>query len=315
MPVPFFSTIIPCYNRADLVARTLDSVFAQEFPDQEVLVVDDGSTDGTLDVLARYGGRLKVLHQANKGPGAARNMGLREARGDYVAFLDSDDLWFPWSLATYARVIRDHGAPAFLGGAARWFQREEELQQVRPAAVKVERFPDFLSTAARPLFFGMSWFVVRRDVLNEVGGLVDRWVNAEDVELRLRLGTAAGFCMLEEPFTLGYRVHPGNATLNVGRTFHGVCHMVRQEKSQGYPGGARRRWPRRRIITRHARTTSLDCLRAGAVGQGWALYRETLGWNLAQLRLRYLLAFPVLALAAWRRQKAPATGDARQARP
>ncbi|NEP84931.1 MAG: glycosyltransferase family 2 protein, partial [Okeania sp. SIO3B3] len=93
--MPCVSVIIPAYNRADLIGETVDSVLAQTHPDIEIIVIDDGSTDNTADVLATYGSALRVIRQANAGQQAARNAGIRAATGDYIAFLDSDDLWLP----------------------------------------------------------------------------------------------------------------------------------------------------------------------------------------------------------------------------
>jgi len=90
------SVVIPTYNRANSVEQTLSSCFEQSFKDFEIVIVDDGSSDDTLDVLARLtDSRLVVVAQENAGPAAARNHGMRVARGDYIAFLDSDDIWFP----------------------------------------------------------------------------------------------------------------------------------------------------------------------------------------------------------------------------
>src|SRR5437660_10167324 len=100
-----FSVVIPTYNRVDLLAQTLDSVWCQDFTDFEVVVVDDGSNDGTREYLRGLGDRIRVVQQANGGPGAARNAGIREASGNYVALLDSDDLWFQWTLKAFARAI------------------------------------------------------------------------------------------------------------------------------------------------------------------------------------------------------------------
>src|SRR5215510_13897684 len=102
--MPIFSIIIPTYNRLPYLKKTLDSIWEQSFTDFEVIVVDDGSTDGTADYLRELGGSVELLRQENRGPGAARNLGVMHARGEYIAFLDSDDLWFPWPLKTYAAV-------------------------------------------------------------------------------------------------------------------------------------------------------------------------------------------------------------------
>ena len=86
--MPTLSVIIPNYNRAGLIGETLDNVFAQTRPPDEVIVVDDGSTDASVAVIERYGSRVRLIRQANAGPGAARNRGLAEARGDLIQFMD-----------------------------------------------------------------------------------------------------------------------------------------------------------------------------------------------------------------------------------
>ena len=89
---PEFSVVIPTYNRLDYLKQALSSVWAQTFTDYEIIVVDDGSNDGTREYLHGLRSKLRILSQPNSGPGAARNIGLREAQGDYIALLDSDDL-------------------------------------------------------------------------------------------------------------------------------------------------------------------------------------------------------------------------------
>ncbi|MFO8127099.1 glycosyltransferase family 2 protein [Yoonia sp.] len=89
------SAIIPTYNRAHCVGEAIDSVLAQDPPADEVIVINDGSTDSTPEILAGYGNRITVIHQKNAGSGAARTAGLHHARCDWITFLDSDDLWYP----------------------------------------------------------------------------------------------------------------------------------------------------------------------------------------------------------------------------
>src|SRR5262249_5752090 len=88
----FFSVIIPTFNRGALLSSTLVSIFAQRLADFEIIVVDDGSTDGTKDYLASLGRKIRFFRQPTQGPGAARNLGARHATGSYLCFLDSDDL-------------------------------------------------------------------------------------------------------------------------------------------------------------------------------------------------------------------------------
>src|SRR5262249_22901776 len=117
---PKFSVIIPAYNRLNFLQQALNSVWTQIFTDYEVVVVDDGSADGTWDWLVAQGKRIRAIRQPNRGPGAARNRGAREAQGDYVALLDCDDLWFPWTLDVFAWAIQNHGYPTILAG--KWFE-------------------------------------------------------------------------------------------------------------------------------------------------------------------------------------------------
>jgi len=97
--VNLISCIVPVYNGAAFLAEAIDSILGQTHRPLEIIIVDDGSTDGTAGVIAGYGDRVIVLRQDNAGPGAARNRGLEAARGDYLAFLDADDLWAPQKLA------------------------------------------------------------------------------------------------------------------------------------------------------------------------------------------------------------------------
>src|SRR4051812_32406172 len=138
--MPFFSIVIPTFNRARLLREALESVFAQEFTDYEVLVVDDGSTDDTQAELARHGERVRVLRQENQGQGAARNLGIEHATGSYVVFLDSDDVWFPWTLAVWRQAIHMYGGPSVVMGTPETFQHTEELTRVRSEPLRAHAF-------------------------------------------------------------------------------------------------------------------------------------------------------------------------------
>ena len=117
MSGPRFSVIIPAYNSAATLARAIDSVLAQTAPAYEILVVDDASPDATAGVVAAYGERVRYLRrERNAGVSAARNFGAREARGDWLAFLDADDWYYPARLATHAAWLQEDPALDFLTG-------------------------------------------------------------------------------------------------------------------------------------------------------------------------------------------------------
>jgi len=113
---PCFSVIIPAYNSEATLARAIDSVLTQSYPAQEIIVVDDGSTDGTADVAARYGQKLRYIRQENAGVSSARNHGAQAACGDWLAFLDADDWYYPDRLRLHAEWIQEDAALDFLTG-------------------------------------------------------------------------------------------------------------------------------------------------------------------------------------------------------
>jgi glycosyltransferase involved in cell wall biosynthesis len=295
MSTPTFSVIIPAYNRRDLLMDALDSVWQQRFKDFEVIVVDDGSTDGTTEYLRSLDGRLRFLVQHNVGPGRARNRGLEIAQGTYIAFLDSDDVWFPWTLETYATVTRKHDCPSFIAGKPFRFDTAESVRDPIFDALRTERFEDYLESGNEWRWWGVSSFVIRNDVIRAAGGFSVENMNGEDADLALRLGEARSFVQVISPFTFGYREHPFNATKDLEKTLAGVRHMIQREKSGEYPGGRPRAKQRWRILTRHVRPVSMDCLRQGRTGDAWQSYRSTLRWHIRLGRWKYLLGFPVEA--------------------
>ena len=108
MSPPTVSTVIAAYNAERTIARTLESALSQEWDAHEVVVVNDGSTDSTSAILERYRGRIRIVDQLNQGAAAARNTGVEQARGKYVAFLDSDDLWLPGKLAAMVPALEQN---------------------------------------------------------------------------------------------------------------------------------------------------------------------------------------------------------------
>ena len=111
------SVIIPTYNRANYVGAAVQSALAQTYPNVEVIVVDDGSTDNTRDVLAEFGSRITYVHKENEGTAAAaRNVAMRHARGEYIALLDSDDVWLPDKLTLQMQFVRQHPEVGLVSG-------------------------------------------------------------------------------------------------------------------------------------------------------------------------------------------------------
>jgi len=259
-------------------------VLAQQCSDQEIIVVDDGSTDHTREVLAGYGGRIIVLHQENRGAAAARNAGIARASGRYIALIDSDDLWPPWTLATYKTVIDNHGEPAFIASHTQAFNNDPpKLEQ---DALRCTTYNDYYASSASGSWVPLCGVAVRTDIMRQVGSLADHRHNYEETDLWLKLGVAPGspgFVRIEKPTCSMRREHDQRVTLDTTQSVKGILYLIDQEKRGNYPGGTARRRERLKILTRHVRPLSIQCLRMGARG-GWRLYRETFAWRLAMSR-------------------------------
>ena len=189
------------------------SVLAQTVQDFEVLVVNDGSTDGTGEMVQSIADpRVRLLTQQNGGASAARNKGIQSATGEWVAFLDADDVWLPQKLETQLRCMHaKQGCLASQGGA--YFVDKNLVPQTLRRCVPVEQ-PLLTFLRFQNLPNAASSWVVKRDLFEEIGGFDTGLVMHEDWDLSLRLARHANPLCIDVPLTL-YRVHPGNRSLDV----------------------------------------------------------------------------------------------------
>jgi hypothetical protein len=224
MEPPLVSVIIPAFNAEATLGETLRSVFAQTHQRLEILAVDDGSTDGTaalVESLARTEPRLSLIRQANAGVAAARNAGLAQARGDYVAWLDADDLWRPTKIAKQLAVFA--AAPKPLGfvytgyrlidADGRVIRNPRTLADVSGATVRRQ--------IATTYFTNVSSIMAPRGLAQALGGHDPRlrgWgiEGAEDLLLQLRLALRAPAGCVREAL-VGYRMHGANMSRAVAR--------------------------------------------------------------------------------------------------
>lgn len=291
-----FSVIIPTYNRVEYLRATLDSVRQQTFKDFEVIVVDDGSTDGTAAYVSSLEGTVSFIQQTNAGPAAARNRGAEVARGTYLAFLDSDDLWFPWTLENAASVTNAVENPAIVSGPLFPFTDTSELKGIVPVPVAYQTYPNYLLSSRDLHFVGSCAMVVRRDSFLSVGGFLKENMHGEDHDLTLRLGTSGKFVMIQAPAYVAYRRHDANMTMSLQKTVKGVERLLNQECKGAYPGGNSHRRNRQQILGSHVRPVAVACARSGLQSDAWDLYRRTFFWHMALFRLKFLLGFPLTSL-------------------
>ena len=277
IPTPSVTIIIPTYNRAHVLGQTLDSVQQQSFSDYEVVLVDDGSQDDTRRVVSNHAMPIRYIYQPNKGVSEARNHAVRVARGEFLAFLDSDDLW----------------EPTFL---------ERSVTRLRTQADEVLVYTDFVSVNAKgrtlrghrkrpsgghvtaPLFASVfihtSAVVARRLAIIDAGGFDPNLSHNEDYDLWLRLSLRHRFGLIPEPLCLR-RCHAESLSRN------GCTPQIRLDKARllehFYEAGGGRCWisPElaRRRLGKLYYTAAKAMLKAGEARQADSVFRQALQWN------------------------------------
>jgi glycosyltransferase involved in cell wall biosynthesis len=203
--VPLVSVIIPTYNRADLVQEALASVKAQTYRDFEIVVVDDGGTDGTFEALAA-GPELRVLrHPGRRGVAAARNLGVAAARGEWLAFLDSDDLWLPDKLARQIFLLEAQPELLICQTEETWVRRGVRVN--KPSAHRKVAGRIFLPSLTRCMI-SPSAVILHRRLLQDHGGSEATLPAAEDYDLWLRLTWRYEVGLVDEPLVIKRGGHP-----------------------------------------------------------------------------------------------------------
>jgi len=181
---PLVSVILPTYNRVRFLQEAIDSVLAQDYAPIELLVVDDGSTDGTAQLLESYGDRVMVLHQANAGVSAARNQGIRRASGQFIALLDSDDYWLPAKLTAQVDFFNTHPGAVLCQTEEIWIRNGV---RVNPKA-RHRKMSGMIFEQSLPLcLISPSATMLRRSLLDEVGLFDESLPACEDYDLWLRI--------------------------------------------------------------------------------------------------------------------------------
>ncbi len=199
------SVIIPTYNRAGLLVEALDSVLAQTRPADEIIVVDDGSTDHTPHRLAPYRPHISLVHQPRRGVSAARNRGIRMARGRWIAFLDSDDLWLPEKLGIQEQYLARHPRCLIVQTDEIWMRNGKRWNPKRYHRKPRGRcFPRLLERC----LISPSAVMMSRRLLLDVGLFDESLPACEDYDLWLRIGCRHPIGLIEEPLVVKRGGHP-----------------------------------------------------------------------------------------------------------
>jgi glycosyltransferase involved in cell wall biosynthesis len=204
---PKVSVVIPTFNRAALIVNALKSVFAQTYQDYEIIVVDDGSTDGTQEILKPYSQRIRYVYQENRGASAAQNKGIEFAKGEWISILASDDEWLPTKLERQFLALAETGGGSqacftdctFVGNTD-FSQTAFELGGFTEHGRSVGILNNTLHyVLARHAIIYVQSLLVRKPLIAELGGFDEAMIVSEDTDLLLRLALRTTFCFVAEP--------------------------------------------------------------------------------------------------------------------
>ncbi len=243
-----FSVIIATYNREDYLQQAIDSVLAQTFTDYEFIVVDDGSTDKTQDLIQSYGTKIRNIRQVNQGSEMAYKAGVSQANGEYMAFLDSDDYFLPNALATYDKIIKALDSPPLIVGAMQRFVQNEDVNMdtiCMDGDIEVFKYRDYLS---KDMSIGLaqSRIVMKKTLFEEAQKStgVPRARNMNDYRLILRAGIYGPCVIATRPITLAYRYHETQSSKNIEKMCQGALYLIDMVRHGQTAGGRSRRFDR-----------------------------------------------------------------------
>jgi glycosyltransferase involved in cell wall biosynthesis len=312
--MPTVSVITPAFNVEPYLAAAVDSVQAQTYTDWEIVIVDDGSSDGTLAVAERYRAadpdRILVVSHENRGLAAARNSALRVARGSVFALLDSDDAWRPTFLAAQMRILDEHPDIAVVTGNATFLGGAQDGCPARPAN-DARPAPDLFEILRdETAVFIMSVF--RRTVVDRIGGFDERFRTNEDYDFWVR-AAAAGFTFVRNSEPLGYyRRHANNLSGNDVRMISGIIRVFQKALDAAEPGSDVHRLIEQRI--EHFEIELMAAEAHAALGRGDTsaaaasldALRQKRGGLALRLAARMLRLAPRAALLAYRARRSRA---------
>ncbi len=217
---PTVSVIVPTYNGEAYIVQTITSVLQQSGVDFELLVIDDGSTDTTRDLVRSFGKSVSLITQENRGVCAARNNGIAEAKGRYIAFLDQDDYWLPGKLATQVNALANNGQYGVVCTSFIRWESDPAGHFPMPDSYNVSATPGGVDNTRSGWVYQhflldcwmlTSTVLIRSEALRASGGFDVSLPYGEDWDLWLRLSREQQFCCLSRPSVL-YRQHPGQGS-------------------------------------------------------------------------------------------------------
>ena len=276
--MPKFSVVITCYNQAAFIEEALQSALSQPYPDKEIIVVDDCSNDDSHAILRKYETAIRIIASPrNLGASSARNLGAQSATGEYLVFLDGDDLLLPWALDLYSSVLARCEAPVLLGSLL-WFEGRPPKAQPKDFPTQARFVPcQPLIKKDRSNRSTASATVIHRQAFHQIHGWTSGMFPFEDFEILVKLASFPAVQILSPP-TTSYRVHSANSIHNVApfvRQLRGIIRRIQRSEypcsrshrlsSYAFLGGPALYWTKRA----YSRGLRRDAL--GLLASGWPM--------------------------------------------
>jgi len=222
--LPRVSVIIPTYNRSRMLKEAIDSVLSQDYPHFELVVVDDGSTDATAELLQAYGQDLVVIRQPNRGVSAARNAGIAAASGRYIAFLDSDDLWLPQKLTRQVRFFNQYPDALVCQTEEIWMRNG---RRVNPGLRHRKLSGMIFEPSLHLCLISPSAVMIRRSLFRAVGRFDENLPACEDYDLWLRVGSRHPVYLIPEAGIIKRGGHPDQLSKTPGLDKYRIRSLVK----------------------------------------------------------------------------------------
>ena len=215
---PRVSVIIPTYNCAQYLPGAIESVIAQTFRDYELIVVDDGSTDETAEVIKKYGDRIKYLYQENSGPGAAKNLGIKASGGSFVATLDADDRWQPQKIEIQYEYMRCHPEVGLVYANCSTFNKQGIVTEAYDGKHRIVYQGDIFDKLIVKNFIASITIMVRKECLDKVGLFPEDFMISEDWHLWLRIAKNYPIGYIDQPLAM-YRWQKKSLTWDYAKSY------------------------------------------------------------------------------------------------
>lgn len=305
---PEVSVIIPTFNSSQFISETINSVLRQDFNNFEIIVIDDGSNDGTPDIVVQYHSLVRLISQSNAGVCKARNRGISEAKGRFICLMDHDDFWFPSKLARQMQAFQEKPEAGVVYSAFIWWQPTSDSAYPDPASYELTNYPNDIDVDfsgwiyhqfLRDCWMLTSTAMFRAEVFAKCGAFDESLPYSEDWDLWLRISRQYPFIKLRRPTTL-YRQHPQQGNRLIREIDYRTALLIESAKQWGLcsrDGRCLSQSEFNRIIANYHAAYALGHLKVG--NKKIAMRSLLKAWSSDPLHVKYL-AYILAGLAGWK---------------